>query len=63
MNQAGPGVPALTAGAVPAQTMITPPSAPDTAGKTTLATQGAGLGDLLTHGPTTTSDVGYPKFS
>lgn len=61
MNQAGQGVPALTGGAVPAQSMITPTSAPDTTGKTTLATQGAGLGDLLTHGPAATSDVCDPK--
>lgn len=57
LNQAGQGVPALTGGAVPAQSMITPTSAPDTTGKTTLATQGAGLGDLLTHGPAATSDA------
>ncbi|KAJ9115885.1 hypothetical protein QFC22_005028 [Naganishia vaughanmartiniae] len=56
MNQAGPGVPSLTGGAVPPQSMISPSTAPETAG-TTLATQGAGLGDLLTHGPSTTSDA------
>ncbi|KAJ9107730.1 hypothetical protein QFC21_001190 [Naganishia friedmannii] len=57
MNQAGPGAPALVGGAAPAQTMITPTSAPATSGGTTFATQGAGLGDLLTHGPTTATDA------
>lgn len=49
MNQAGPGVPALTGGAVPAQSMMGTTSTPAPSGPT-LATQGAGLGDLLTHG-------------
>jgi hypothetical protein len=49
MNQAGPGAPALTAGAVPAQSML---GTGGTSSKTgpTMANQGAGLGDLLTHG-------------
>ncbi|KAJ9108594.1 hypothetical protein QFC19_002310 [Naganishia cerealis] len=49
INQAGPGAPALTGGAVPAQNMMGSTSGP------TLATQGAGLGDLLTHQGSTTN--------
>lgn len=56
MNQAGPGAPALTGGAAPAQGMLnTSGSGSGSGGSSakagmTLANQGTGLGDLLTHG-------------
>lgn len=50
MNEAGPGAPALTGGAVPAQSMLST-RGDGTKEKTgpTMANQGTGLGDLLTH--------------
>jgi hypothetical protein len=52
MNTAGPGAPALTGGAVPAQSMLGGSGSGGNSAKTgpTLANQGTGLGDLLTHG-------------